>query len=331
MNYFVLDVETANPDYASICQIGLIEVRNGEVVSTESILVDPDDYFDPFNVGIHGISSDRVIGKPKFPVVHQELATRLQESLVVHHGPFDRVAMQRAASRSGVPFMSVQWLDNQRVVRRAWADFARSGYGLKSLCRHFSIEFTHHDALEDARVTDVIFRRAIAETGLSPLEWVDQSRTRSAGSGSSPRMGAEDGPFFGQTIVFTGEMEVDRRDAAAIASKIGFNVADSMSKKVTTLVVGIQDRDKLAGYDKSSKQRKAEALREDGHEITIISEGDFWALVPKSLLPDMSTAKVPPKSPGNTPRASVIDLSLDALFTDEELEEMFFGVSLDVD
>jgi len=33
MNYFVLDVETANPNYASICQIGIIEVRDGHVTN----------------------------------------------------------------------------------------------------------------------------------------------------------------------------------------------------------------------------------------------------------------------------------------------------------
>jgi DNA polymerase-3 subunit epsilon len=34
LNFVVLDVETANADYASICQIGLVVVNGGEVTST---------------------------------------------------------------------------------------------------------------------------------------------------------------------------------------------------------------------------------------------------------------------------------------------------------
>ena len=41
------------------------------------------------------------------------------------------------------------------------------------------------------------------------------------------------------------------------------------------LVVGIQDDTKLAGYEKSSKQRKAEELIESGISIRILSENDF--------------------------------------------------------
>jgi DNA polymerase-3 subunit epsilon len=41
------------------------------------------------------------------------------------------------------------------------------------------------------------------------------------------------------------------------------------------LVVGIQDNTKLAGYEKSSKHRKAEELIESGINIRILSEKDF--------------------------------------------------------
>ena len=62
MDYFVLDVETANPNYASICQVGIIEVRGGEVVGSTSTMIDPQDHFDPFNISIHGITQESVKG-----------------------------------------------------------------------------------------------------------------------------------------------------------------------------------------------------------------------------------------------------------------------------
>ena len=50
MNKFiVIDIETANPDLLSICQIGIVFFENGQVVTKWETLVNPQDYFDPIN------------------------------------------------------------------------------------------------------------------------------------------------------------------------------------------------------------------------------------------------------------------------------------------
>ena len=66
-NAFVaLDVETANADSSSICQIGVVTFENSVVADTWVSLVNPEDEFDEFNVSIHGISEDDVIDAPTF-------------------------------------------------------------------------------------------------------------------------------------------------------------------------------------------------------------------------------------------------------------------------
>ena len=45
------------------------------------------------------------------------------------------------------------------------------------------------------------------------------------------------------------------------------------------LVVGVQDRAKLSGYEKSRKHRKAEEYIGDGIGIQIMSEDDFLAMI----------------------------------------------------
>ena len=45
MDFLALDVETANPNLASICQVGLVEFANGELVKSSVWVVDPEDYF----------------------------------------------------------------------------------------------------------------------------------------------------------------------------------------------------------------------------------------------------------------------------------------------
>ena len=50
MKFVAVDVETANPDLASICSIGAATFENGTLVSEWYTLVDPRDYF--YQVGI---------------------------------------------------------------------------------------------------------------------------------------------------------------------------------------------------------------------------------------------------------------------------------------
>ena len=281
MNYIVLDLETANPDYASICQVGMVVVRDGQVVDQISQYIDPDDYFDEWNVEIHGITKKKVRGSPLFSEYHSQLQGQIEDSIVVTHGSFDRIAIQRACARYEVEPIGARWLDNQRVVRRTWKEFSRKGYALKKLAKHFEIEFSHHDALEDARAAEQIFRLALEASGHSPQEWLGLvSRTLDL-EFKKPisREGVETGEFHGEQIVFTGAMRVPRREAADMAQKEGFDVGSSVSKKTTILCVGLLDKDRLNGYDKSSKQRKAEKMISAGAHIEIVSEEDFWELI----------------------------------------------------
>ncbi len=57
MQFAAVDVETANADLGSICQIGVALFRDGAHVHSWSSLVDPEDYFDTINVSIHGMMS----------------------------------------------------------------------------------------------------------------------------------------------------------------------------------------------------------------------------------------------------------------------------------
>lgn len=62
MRFCSLDVETANYDSASICQIGIGIFENGVLVDTWDSLIDPQDSFHWSNVRVHGITSEMVHG-----------------------------------------------------------------------------------------------------------------------------------------------------------------------------------------------------------------------------------------------------------------------------
>lgn len=289
LTFDVIDVETANADRESICQIGVVHVREGEVVDEWKTLVNPEDWFDPFNISIHGIRECDVQNSPTIPKVYGELCSRLRDSVLVSHTSFDQVALDRATMRYGLERLQVKWLDSTKIVRRAWPDrYGQRGYGLKNVAKDLGISFEHHDALADAKAAAKIVLHACTDTETDIEDWLSRvdrpifssARVRhSRPTRSIKREGNVDGKFFGETVLFTGTLVVSRDKAADMAAEVGFNVAENINKKVTMLIVGTQDKNRLNGYEKSGKHRRAEKLVDQGVDIRILSENDFFELL----------------------------------------------------
>lgn len=149
MRFYSLDVETANPDQSTICQIGVGMFEGGKLVDTWSSYIDPQDYFHWRFIDIHGITPKMVSRKPTFPKVYPILRQMFENNIVVHHSPFDRNAFNKAYYRYGLEPFDVKWLDSVQVARKTWSNL-EGGYNLANLAYHLDIEFQHHDALEDA-------------------------------------------------------------------------------------------------------------------------------------------------------------------------------------
>ena len=75
-----------------------------------------------------------------------------------------------------------------------------------------------------------------------------------------------------------------RRTAANLAASAGCDVATSIGKQTTILVVGDQDLRRLAGPERSAKQRQAEELISKGQAIRILGESDFRVIVRETEL-----------------------------------------------
>ena len=291
LTFNAIDVETANADRASICQIGVVHVQDGEILNQWKTFIDPEDWFDPWNIGIHGIDEVVVRGAPTLPEVRDELRRRLRGSVCVSHTAFDRVAFERAMDRYDLEHLQVIWLDSAKVARRTWPDrYGKRGWGLKNIAADFGIPLKHHDALEDARASAEIVLLACDVANLDIEGWLQRverpivasrshSSSASATFSSVKRDGNSEGSLYGETVVFTGALSISRQEAANLAANSGCNVILNVSKKITMLVVGTQDRKKLNGYEKSSKHRKAESLIGQGVDMQILSENDFYEIV----------------------------------------------------
>ena len=293
LTFNTIDVETANANRASICQIGIVHVQDGKIRDQWETLIDPEDWFDPYNTGIHGIRETDVRNSPTLPEIRGELRRRLRGSVLVSHTAFDRTAFERAMEKYELEQLQVIWLDSAKIACRAWPEeFDSRGWGLNNVAKYLNIAFRHHNALEDARAAAEIVLRACKETQLEINGWLERVEGPIFSSPSAAvsrpvgrttlqvkRDGNIEGPLYGETVVFTGTLTVPRDEAADMAAGVGCSVSSNVTKRTTILVVGIQDRKKFNGYDKSIKHRKAESLVSRGISIEILSERDFLELI----------------------------------------------------
>ncbi|WP_246848443.1 3'-5' exonuclease [Sphingomonas beigongshangi] len=175
-DFVVVDVETACSQVSSICQIGIVGFRDGREIFAYETLIDPLDRFSSFNIRIHGITSDRVIGSPTFAEVHGIVAGHLAGRVAVAHSLFDKGALAAACLTHGREPIEATWLDSVRVAKRAWPDLP--SHRLNVLTTFLGLPHKHHDALSDARAAGMVIVRAIEHTGMDLAGWLAPASPR---------------------------------------------------------------------------------------------------------------------------------------------------------
>lgn len=277
--FVIVDIETANPNITSICQIAIVTYENGQIIDEWHTLINPKTYFHYMNVAIHGIDERTVKNAPTLSDVADTIKAKFADNIICSYGAFDRSSLTRI-----FPELSNQWLDIVRVVRRSWnQEFAKYGYGLASMASSLKIkQSNHHDALDDVLVAGEILKKALTDSQQDLDFWLERVRKPINQQPKTTKEGLEinpDGLLYGEKIVFTGELSLSRAEAAKKASYLGAEVLSGVTKKTTILIIGNQDPTKLKGKELSSKEIKARDLIEKGFNIKFLSELDFLRLV----------------------------------------------------
>ncbi|WP_018580575.1 exonuclease domain-containing protein [Corynebacterium pilosum] len=153
LDFVGFDVETANGQWGSICQIGAAKVIDGVVTETASWLCTPPagiDEFDTFNVNIHGITSEDVAGQPTFAERVDEFTAFVGDlPLVAHNAQFDMTALREACQAAGVEVPQAMFGCSLAASRAS--SLSVDNHKLPTLAEHLGVELTaHHDAEADA-------------------------------------------------------------------------------------------------------------------------------------------------------------------------------------
>jgi DNA polymerase-3 subunit epsilon len=289
MDFVAIDVETANWDQSSICQIGYTVVKDGQCIKSAAELIDPETFFDEENIAIHGITESDVRGAPTFAQVWPSIIAQAGAAPIISHGPFDRIAIGKALAGGGLTAPENQWIDTIRLSRRVWPEhFRNSGYGLKSVCATLGIPLDqHHDAGHDALAAAHIMLHAHTDTNLplAELAALAQRKMRQPTPDfDAITEAALDGPLANEVIVFTGALSLTRTEAQTLAAQLGATVGGGVTKKTSILVIG----DLPPPYEKSVKHKKAAEHIARGQAIKVLTEDDFMTLAKESNITELA-------------------------------------------
>ena len=98
INFAAIDFETANENACSICSVGVVVVRNGEVADSFYSLVRPEpEYYTWFCQRVHGITEADTENAPIFPSVWDKISPMIEGlPLVAHNSRFDEGCLKAA-------------------------------------------------------------------------------------------------------------------------------------------------------------------------------------------------------------------------------------------
>jgi len=170
MDFVAIDFETANRNWNSACEIGLVVVEDSRVVDTYRRLIRPTpNRFEAGNIRIHKIRPEQVMHEPTFAELYEEMLPYLADKhLVAHNASFDMGVLLASMRLYGLPQPSLTYSCTVQLARRAFPDSPR--YGLGIISQYLGIELNHHQALSDANACAQIMLQAQQLFGATTVE-----------------------------------------------------------------------------------------------------------------------------------------------------------------
>lgn len=161
-NFAAIDFETANGARSSVCSVGVVVVRHGEITDTFYSLIQPEpNYYSRFCTQVHGLTREDTDDAPVFSQVWAQVAPLIEGlPLVAHNKAFDENCLKAAFRVYQMDYPDYDFYDTLGPSRRAfpWAEnyqlhtvAALCGYDLKQ----------HHHALADAEACAWIAREIL--------------------------------------------------------------------------------------------------------------------------------------------------------------------------
>ncbi len=164
MDFIALDIETANGNLDSVCEIGLVKFKDGIEVSSWTRTIRPalSWELEPVNFSKHGISQEEILSSPSLAQVWDEVSEFLEGLPLVAHGATQDInkllESAKAAMTDTSTFPSSEYFCSLVLAKRT-SVLSLSSFSLRSLAEEFQISspdierngLVVHSAESDAR------------------------------------------------------------------------------------------------------------------------------------------------------------------------------------
>lgn len=157
-DFAAIDFETANNHRSSVCSIGVVIVRGGEVADRFYSLIQPvPNYYTRWTTCIHGLTRGDTDEAPSFPEVWDEVERRIEGlPLVAHNKAFDESCLKAVFDTYGMVYPDYEFHCTLSASRRFYGMMLPNHKldTVASACGYCLDR--HHHALADAEACAAI-------------------------------------------------------------------------------------------------------------------------------------------------------------------------------
>lgn len=158
LNFAAIDFETANQQRSSVCSVGVVIVRSGQVAERIYRLIYPrPDFFTFWNTRVHGLTMQDVENAPAFPDVWKDIAPRIEGlPLVAHNSPFDESCLRAVMKEYHLSYPDYEFHCTCKASRRVLGNILPN-HQLQTVAAYCGYDLSqHHHALADAEACAAI-------------------------------------------------------------------------------------------------------------------------------------------------------------------------------
>jgi DNA polymerase III subunit epsilon len=307
MDFITLDFEIANNNLNSACSMGMVFVKENQIIDESYYLIQPPTLeFDSKMMSVHGIKPSDVISAPSFEVIWKKIEHHFkQATIIAHNAQFDMSVLHACLNEYSIEMPDFNYICSIPISTRASRGYKLSN-SLKDRCQHFGIQLhDHHNSMADARAAAELVIKSIEMKKCKSIQsYINRhsslpvrkfselkpqthfikrksfNRVNISEIAATVESYNENHPFYNKNVVFTGTLQnIDRQTAMQHVVNLGGVIKSGVSSKTNYLVVGHQDQSLVGESGLSSKELKAHNLIEKGFTLKILSEQQFLELL----------------------------------------------------
>lgn len=284
-NFIAIDFETATTDRKP-CQLGIVQVLEGNIVFKKSYLIrPPKDKYSKNCISVHGITPEMTLNSPSFDVLWNNIKDLFNGNFVVaHNAAFDLDVLNKALEYYNI---------EPPILMGHACTYRLTNMALKEACSTYSVKLdSHHDGLCDAECSAKLFLKylngEIKSTEEHHKESTNKARVDYFRYLAEVNSNSKEDPFNYITedlisskklentlnekrFIITGETSFPRDRAYEVISMLGGTKNSSISKKLDYAIIGDDPGPK--------KMKELNNFLESGVNITLLTEKGFICMI----------------------------------------------------